>query len=187
MGDYFLTVCNKPWKGPEEKEPDEIVMHSFPRNIMDERYGVDHFEVMWRKGLRYLSTILATAYDRENINREGMKGVFEELRRKVRVWIRDGCAWYRGNYVATRVLWPCDILDLKEVQDEVKMLNGFLLSKDNPDDVEMMRRIAGRPFDESTIRWLNICVGDLRAMLTRATEFHHKHPDVKFWFYTVYI
>jgi hypothetical protein len=80
MGDYFLTTCHKQWKGPEERELIEIIRHSFPRNIMDERYGVDHFEVMWRKGLRYLSTILATAYDRENINREGMKEILARAR-----------------------------------------------------------------------------------------------------------
>jgi hypothetical protein len=188
MGDYFLTVCNKPWKGPEERELGEINIHS-SSNIMDERYGVDHFEVMWQKGLRYLSTILATAYRHENINREGMKEIFEELRRKVRVWIRDGCAWYRGNYVAMRVLWPCDVLDLREVQDEIEMINSrFSLSKDNPADVEIVRQSMMRfrkeiPPEEliGYTKSLHNCIRGLGDFLAKLTEFHRKYPKRKFW------
>jgi len=188
VGDFFLTVCNKPWKGLEERELYEIYVHS-STHIMDERYGVDHFEVMWRKGLRYLSTILVTAYDRENINREGMKEVFEELRKKVKVWIRDGCIWYYGNYVATRVLWPCDVLDLREVQDEIEMINSrFSLSKDNPADVEIVRQSMMRFRKEippkeliGYTESLDHCIRGLGDFLAKLTEFHRKYPKRKFW------
>jgi hypothetical protein len=187
MGDYFLTTCHKQWKGPEKKELGEIVMRS-SKGIMDERYGVDQFEVMWRKDLRYLSTILATAYDRENINREGMKEVFEELRKKVRVWIRDGCVWRRSDYVAMRVLWPCDILDLKEVQDEIKAINSRLFSKDNPADVEIVRQSMTRFRKEifpkeliDNVESLDYCIRGLGGFLAKLTEFHRKYPRRRFW------
>lgn len=62
MGEYFLTVCYKRGKDPEaEKELYNIALHS--PNITDELFNVDEFEVLWRKGLKHMATILATAYD----------------------------------------------------------------------------------------------------------------------------
>ncbi|MEM2087933.1 MAG: hypothetical protein QXF52_04580 [Thermoproteota archaeon] len=192
MGDYMLTLCYKRGEEPAmEKELHEVAMH--PASLMDERYGVDQSEVMWRKGLRYLSTIVATAFDLQYTKREGIKEIFEELKQKVKVWIRAGCAWDRDNYIVTRVFWPCEILDLKEVQDEVKMLtSGFSLSKENPEDVEMVQQSMRRfwkekkmPTEEliSNIESLDACIKKLGTLLTMATEIHHKYPEKKFWFY----
>jgi len=186
MGEVELGICWMSKKAMELKE--ELLTIGFARIMggIAAYYEVE-FEVLRQKGLKYLPMIIATACDSRFAKEEKIKDIFEELRKKVKIRIRKRCQKTEKNMDYSRVFWPCEILDLKEVQDEVKMLNGFLLSKENPDDVEMMRRIAGHPFDESTIRWLNMCVGDLKAMLTRATEFHRKHPDVKFWFRTVFV
>ncbi|MGB9718650.1 MAG: hypothetical protein ACPL4E_09480 [Thermoproteota archaeon] len=186
MGEYFLTVCYKRGKALErEKELHAIAMR--PAYVMDERFGTDEFEVLWRKGLRHMSTILATAYDLKFSKREGMKEVYEKLRRKVKVWVRSGNPWGFSNYVVTRVFWPCEILDLKEVQDEIKVLtSGPLLSMDNPEDRRLVEQATKRPSKELIDRnmdELNICANSTVDFLTKSAEFHHKYPKFRFWFY----
>jgi len=70
--------------------------------------------------------------------------------------------------------------------------HGFSLSKDNPGDVEEVKRIVegmkeryGELLSEpiSYFEDVDKLIGDLRTMITKAAEFHRKHPDVKFWFY----
>jgi len=192
MGDYMLTLCYKRGEEPVmDKELHEVAMH--PALLMDKRYGVDQPEVMWRKGLRYLSTIVATAFDLRFMKREGIKEIFEELKRKVKVWIKSGDPWGHSNYIVPRVLWPCEILDLKEVQDEIKIItSGFSLSKENPEDVEIVQQSMRRfwkekkiPAEEliSNIESLDACIRKLGTLLTMATEIHHKYHEKKFWFY----
>ncbi|MBO3832977.1 MAG: hypothetical protein FGF51_06270, partial [Candidatus Brockarchaeota archaeon] len=118
----------------------------------------------------------------------------DELKRKVNVEIRSKCH-DTDDYTTRRAFWPCEILDLKEVQDEIEILTkGELLSEDNPEDREIVRRAIKwldeeekqMPLEEvvdNHIGFLNACIGDLGILLARSTEFRRKHPEVKFWFF----
>ncbi|MBO3810091.1 MAG: hypothetical protein FGF50_10940 [Candidatus Brockarchaeota archaeon] len=199
MSDYILTICYK-WKeeGMAETEKELSTLLSTlrrPQVIVEEQYGIDEFEVMWQKKLRHLATVLATAYDIKFSKRSGMKEVYDQLRRKVKVWRRSEYPWGHGNYNVLRAFWPCEILDLKEVQDELQILTGGgVLSKDKPEDREIVRRAIKwldeeekqMPIEEvinDKIDLLNTYLHDLGAFLVRFAEFQRKHPDVKFWFY----
>ncbi|MBO3754495.1 MAG: hypothetical protein FGF53_06455 [Candidatus Brockarchaeota archaeon] len=53
MGEYFLTVCYKREKESDaEKELHDIALHS--PDITDELFGLNEFEVLWKKGLQRL-------------------------------------------------------------------------------------------------------------------------------------
>ncbi|MEM2089459.1 MAG: hypothetical protein QXF52_12490, partial [Thermoproteota archaeon] len=90
-----------------------------------------------------------------------------------------------------RVFWPCEILDLKEVQDEIKMLtSGPLLTMDNPEDRELVEQATktsnGKPLEKVIDRNIDLLNTNARlegAFLTKATEFHRKYPKMRFWFY----
>jgi hypothetical protein len=159
-------------------------------------------KVLWQRGLRHLPTIVGTARKFKFVEKvEGMRNIFEDLRRKLKVRVRERC--YKGDeFEVRRAFWPCEVLDLKEVQEEIKMLDGFSLSKDNPEDVEMVKRIyeelmmrLSPPIKEEVpvdrliryTEYVNMWIGELRMMLTKAAEFHRKHPDVKFWFYVFFV
>jgi hypothetical protein len=152
-------------------------------------------KALWQRGLRHLPTIVGTARKFKFVEKvEGMRNIFEDLRRKVKVRVRERC--HKGDeFEVRRAFWPCEVLDLKEVQEEIKMLDGFSLSKDNPEDVDMVRRIVegmkegyggliGEPI--SYFEGVNKFTEGLRTMLTKTAEFHRKHPDVKFWFYVFF-
>ncbi len=92
-----------------------------------------------------MATILATAYDFKFSKWEGMKQVYEQLKRKVKAWVRSGDPWAPTNYVVPRVFWSCEMLDLKEVQDEIKVLaSGPLLSVENPEDRRLVEQASRR-------------------------------------------
>jgi len=88
-----------------------------------------------------------------------------------------------------RVLWPCDILDLKEVQDEIEMMNnGRSFSNDNPADVEIVKQSMMRFQKEMPpkeligyTKSLHNCTRGLGDFLAKLTEFHHKYPKRRFW------
>ncbi|MBO3798537.1 MAG: hypothetical protein QW491_01650 [Thermoproteota archaeon] len=199
MGEYHLFVCYK-WKKEEErseaeKELRDISYH--PVLIPDERLGIDAFYVLWQKGLRHMATILATAYDLKFSKREGIREVYEQLRRKVKAWIRSEYPWGHGDYIVPRVFWPCEILDLKEVQDEIKVLASgeIFLCRENQEDRRIMwqavKRIAKRdmPTEEidkkinDNLGIINAFMKDVGTFLTKTTGFHHKYPKMRFWFY----
>ncbi len=162
-------------------------MPEHPAYILNEAFGVDEFEVLWQKGLKHIATMLATAYDLKFSKRSGMKEVYERLRHRGKAWVRNTHPWGPCNYVARRVFWSCKILDLKEVRDEVEVLtSGPLLSREDPEDRKLVERATKRPSEQAideNIGILNMETRHTGAFLTRAMEFHHKYPDMKFWFF----
>ncbi|MEM2980119.1 MAG: hypothetical protein QW385_01910 [Thermoproteota archaeon] len=197
MGNYMFTVCHKyKWRGKTETEKELDAVAFYTVTIPDERCGMDAFEVLWQKGLRHMATILATAYDLKFSKQNGMKEVYDQLRRKVKVWIRSEYPWGHGDYIVPRVFWPCEILDLKEVQDEIRVLaSGSFISRENQEDRRIMcqaiKRIAkmDMPAEEidkkinDNLGIINTFMKDIGTFLTKTTEFHRKHPNMRFWFY----
>lgn len=193
MGDYIFTICYK-WSERTEIEKELSAIAFNPARVIDERYGIDEFEVMWRKGLRYIPTIILTAFKIRWLMRSNIRTVYNKLRRKVKVEIKNNCH-DTDNYVVRRAFWPCEILDLKEVQDEVKILtDNILLSGDKPEDREMVQQ-AIKWLDEEdkqipiekvidrNIDFLNACIRGIGIFLTKSTDFRQKYPEAKFWFY----
>jgi len=193
MGDYIFTICYK-WEDDSEIEKELYAAALYPARVIDERYGIDEFEVMFKKGLRYIPTIFLTAFKIRWLMRSNVRVVYNKLKRKVKVEVKDRCH-DTDNYTARRAFWPCEVLDLKEVQDEVGVLTGgALLSRDKPEDrkiVEQAIKWLGEderkmPIEEvvdRNIGFLNACIQGIGFFLTRSTEFHRKHPDARFWFY----
>ncbi|MEM3449561.1 MAG: hypothetical protein QXU11_05805 [Thermoproteota archaeon] len=199
MGEHLFTICYKRREEAErdemEKELHDIAFYHSVQFIDELYYGINKFEVMWQKKLRHLATILATAYDIKFSKQSGMKEVYDQLRLKVKVWVRNNPPWGYSDYIVRRAFWPCEILDLKEVQDEIGILTrGELLSKDNPEDREIVQQSIKwldekekqmpieKTIDEK-IGFLNAYIRDIGTFLARSTEFHHKYPKKRFWFY----
>jgi hypothetical protein len=104
----------------------------------------------------------------------------------------------------TRVIWPPEVLDLEEVQGEITRLSeGKLLSKDDPQDREMVRRhlmdtekgmyrAKGEvvpPIEVRVDDFIEYVNSESRAWsvcLSIIRELHHRHPDVKLYLYGRY-
>lgn len=150
-------------------------------------YPADEPEVLWRKGLRYTATIIRAACELQLIEQsEGeFREIYDQLGRKVKILVRKRCHDVGEDTGPARVFWPCEILDLKEVQDEVKVLTGGdLLDKDNPKDREIVKQAIEETGVDEWINIFNTCIRKLGIMLAKATEIHRKHPEERFWFFT---
>jgi len=109
--------------------------------------------------------------------------LFNSMREKLKVRIARAIEG-RGK----RALWPCEILDLKEMQDEVNRLaTRELLSKEDPQDMEVAKRLL-RWFskEEST---LDHAIDDTNRsgkkfgeFFMKALEIRRKYPNARFWF-----
>ncbi len=156
-------------------------------------------QYMLHKGLKYIPTIIMMACDAEvgsygdtkmEVSREHEELVlklFLELEGKVNVRmekiIGDG---------TEGAVWPCEILDMKEVRDEAMLLatsDEILLSTDNPDDRQtVVREIEaekGVLTEENIKKRMEIVNNYLRKwgnFFLKAMEIHRKYPDVRFRF-----
>ncbi|MGB9718653.1 MAG: hypothetical protein ACPL4E_09495 [Thermoproteota archaeon] len=166
-------------------------------------------QYMLHKGLKYIPTIIMMACDAEvgsygdtkmEVSREHEELVlklFLELEGKVNVRmekiIGDG---------TEGAVWPCEILDMKEVRDEAMLLatsDEILLSTDTIRDYWIMRRNIEVEIHRSLTRRekkklqpeeirreMEIVNNYLRKwgnFFLKAMEIHRKYPDVRFWFY----
>jgi len=83
--------------------------------------------------------------------------LFNSMREKLKVRIVRAIEG-RGK----RALWPCEILDLKEVQDEINRLaSQTLLSKEDPQDMEVAKRL---------LRWFSHKESTLEENMNRTIE-----------------
>ena len=120
---------------------------------------------------------------------------YERLRPFAEGWCEVG---------GTRVIWPPEVLDLEEVQGEIRRLSEEkLLSKDDPQDREMVRRhlmdtekgmyrAKGEvvpPIEvrvDDFIEYVNSESKEWSTRLSIIRELHHRHPDVRFYLYGKY-
>ncbi|MCX8182907.1 MAG: hypothetical protein N3F08_00590 [Crenarchaeota archaeon] len=172
-------------------------------------FGWESIEIMMMKGLRYLPTIVYTASRIDVSNRfcvwtptllherlsqqytQEIERTFNFLSQRVRVWI------IRSSEKPDFARWPCEILDLKEVQDEISWLAIHdLMSKDNPKDREIAKIIASRLYWGRELTFeekIDDVIDDenhfgkrFADFFSRATEIHRKYPKSRFWFYAVF-
>jgi hypothetical protein len=119
---------------------------------------------------------------------EEIDKTLDSLRHKVDIRIKKEERWESA-------LWPSEILDLKEVQDEVNWLTtrDLLLKKDLED-----RRLAEKILPGSWISDEKLSLDEkidkvieienkwgkeLGDFFSKAFELHTRYPDAKFWFH----
>lgn len=184
---------------------------------------------MLHKGIKYIPAIVYTAYElRRNyelpkyytafelcisLTRDQSRllvGAYRKLRKKVKGARTLGKnerlrseRWGEGN--VTRVVWPPKVLDLEEVQEEMKRLTegGDLLSKDDPKDGGFTKKYlmdtehttyrakdeAVEPLDvriNGHIGYVNCKSRAWGEYLKAIHSIHHKYPDTKFYLHVMY-
>ena len=177
------------------------------QTLNDEEKGINliiGIPFMLHKGLKYIPTILAWAFEKggsygdDYLDPEGkvsrwhsrlMKEVYDELSRKVDVKIEEHAEGRLG------AVWPCEVLDLKEVQEEAVLLaksDKILVKMDNKRDYRMLLRRAAAhtsssweelPFEERIRRHMEIENRYFRAwgnFFLKALELRRKSPNARF-------
>jgi len=168
-------------------------------------FGWSDVEALQLKGFKYIPMIIYTGHhlhDNPLEYKESFIGfslnlpppyyeevhrLFNSLREKLKVRIVRAIEG-RGK----RALWPCEILDLKEMQDEINRLaTRELLSRENPPDVEVAKRLL-RWFSHKestpeeninrTIEITNWCGKKFGEFFMKALEIRRKYPNARFWF-----
>ncbi|MEM3449227.1 MAG: hypothetical protein QXP38_10205 [Nitrososphaerota archaeon] len=165
-------------------------------------------QYMLHKGLKYIPTIIMMAcnpwgssYGDTVMKVSGRKkeivlGIFKDLKKKVKVNIECDPPFVWG------AVWPHEILDLKEVQDEAMLLatsDEILLSMDALRDYWIMRRnveveihrsltgeekITLQPEEiRGEMEIVNNYLRKWGGFFLKTLELHRKYPDVRFWFY----
>lgn len=172
-------------------------------------FGWESMEIMMIKGLRYLPTIVHTA-SRIDVSSpyciwtptllheklppqytQEIERTFSLLRQRVKAWI------IRSSEKPDYARWPCEVLDVKEVRDEISWLATHdLMSKGNLEDMEIAKIMASKLYwgRELTLEEkIDDVIGDENCFgkrfadfLLRATEIHRKYPKSRFWFYAVF-
>ncbi|MEM2087934.1 MAG: hypothetical protein QXF52_04585 [Thermoproteota archaeon] len=195
MTELYLFIC--PRRGMRSEVREEL--RTLSAQVWYRPYYTgDEPEVLWRKGLKYIATIIRAACELQLIEQSGgeMRETYDRLKRKVKIRIRTRChkvgeegGWDEAG--PSRVFWPCEILDLREVQDEIKVLaSGDLLDRDNSEDRKIVQEAIKHAYaieDRRVDEWIsvfNTCVRELGIMLERVMEIHRKHPEERFWFFT---
>lgn len=197
MSNYYLKLrisSRTPWKARKELKQYKSKIISWTE-----------VELMQYKGLKYIPTIVYTAsfiaedpsdFLLSNIGLppsyfEEIIKTFKELKRRINVRSVKPVSRPRGEYA----LWPNDVLNLKEVQDEVYRLVTYpLLSKENPDDRKIATRLLASGFlrDEEMepkekvdrkIEFENECVRDIGSHFLNLIDISKKYPAAKFWLY----
>ncbi len=170
-------------------------------------FSWEDIEMMLRRGLKSLPTIVYTAsylnvssiycpwpkLSQQYVQEIG--NTFESLRQRVKVWI------VRSSDEPDVARWPYEVLDLKEVQNEICWLREHdLMSKSDPNDREIGKAIAlqsgwNREFFKDwtldmkidyEIDGVNSIGKKFVDCFSKATEIHKKYPKSRFWFYTVF-
>ena len=191
MGDYYISICYKWGSGSDiENELRNLGEQVF----YEHEYGISEPDVMWQKSLKNIATILQTARDLRPSEEGETREIYNRLRQKVKVWVRTKCHEV-DNYIAKRAFWPSEVLDVKEVQDEIKILvSGDLLSKESKEDRRIVELAIKwlpdeekrKPIEVIVDRWIGLLNNRIRRLgllLGRATEIHRRYPDTRFWFY----
>jgi phosphoribosyl 1,2-cyclic phosphodiesterase len=144
---YIVVPDDAP---PEARKELEDLEHQ----TLEDIHQVIGIPFMLHKGLKCIPTILAWAFEKggsygdDYLDPEGkvsrwhlrlMKEVYDELSRKVDVKIEEHAEGRLG------AVWPCEVLDLKEVQEEAMLLaksDKILVKMDNKRDYQMLLRRA---------------------------------------------
>ncbi|MBO3798132.1 MAG: hypothetical protein QXZ66_09335 [Thermoproteota archaeon] len=159
-------------------------------------------QFMLHKGLRYIPTIIAWAHEFggsygdmgvkvRKKHRDLMLNVYQELEGKVNVKMDR----YPSGAIQA-VIWPCEILDLKEVQEEAKLLatsdeilfstkkvgDYWLVRKDFVDELELHRKMPRKECMERGVRIVNEKLREWGNYFLKALEVHRKYPNIRFWF-----
>ncbi|MEM4169457.1 MAG: hypothetical protein QXY99_05165 [Thermoproteota archaeon] len=155
-------------------------------------------QYMLHKGLKYIPTIIMMAcnpwgssYGDTVMKVSGRKkeivlGIFKDLKKKVKVNIECDPPFVWG------AVWPHEILDLKEVQDEAMLLatsDEILLSMENPDDCQMVteeieaeKGVLTRENIKKRMEKINKYLREWGGFFLKTLELHRKYPDVRFRF-----
>lgn len=202
MTEYSVYIIVPDDAPPEARKDLEKLEHE---TYADEEgiHMVIGIPFMLHKGLKYIPTIISWAlegkgsYGNDDIRVRKkhlrlMKQVYEELASKVDVKIEASPLGGR------RGLWPCETLDLKEVQDEALILaksDKILLRMDDKRDYWMLfeSTIANKvhpwwetlPFKERVRKTMEQNNRYFRAwgnFFLKALELHKKYPNVRYWF-----
>lgn len=147
---------------------------------------------MLNKGLRYVPTIVLTAKSLTNCPQE-LLNIFGWLKQKADVKV---IRHYVGKEYWEQALWPPEVLEIKEVRDEIaRLADRDFLSKDDPEDVKLVRNYILREnvmrFEDLTLEQkVNIWIDEVNdacrkwsRYFLKALDIHRRYPDVKFWFY----
>ena len=217
-------------KSEYQKELDRA-RHEIYREIGPPGFIDQELKFMLYKGIKYIPAIAYTAYElRRNyeflegytafelfikLAREQSRmlvGAYRYLRKRVkgartlrrfeklRPFEEGWC-----ELSTTRVVWPPEVLDLEEVQEEITRLTegGDLLSKDDPKDREVVEKHlvdtekAYFRARAEVVEPLDVRVDDFIDYMNKASKawgeylkviraIHHKYPDVKFYMYVMY-
>ncbi|MEM3649060.1 MAG: hypothetical protein QW506_07870 [Thermoproteota archaeon] len=158
--------------------------------------------LMEKKGFKYIPTIISSvyAYGEKEVEEAKKNPIVSELMSKVDVVIKkypdniriDPKTQGRGP----KFFWPVEVLEIKEVKDELEMLlTKTFFSKDNPKDrmiaAEYIKRTGVSHREEqmtpeqridNRVSFMNAYLKELGEFLKRAYEFSKQH-NVKMWFH----
>ncbi|MBO3832021.1 MAG: hypothetical protein FGF51_01345 [Candidatus Brockarchaeota archaeon] len=199
MTEHYILIIPSEDAPPEARKELKELQHQFS----DEISLILGIPFMLRKGLKYIPTILAWAFEEggsygdDSMGRvlkkhlKLMEEVYEELASRVDVKID------RTPTTRFRAFWPSETLDVKEVQEEALLLansDGILLKISDKKDYWMLFRHAitykvhtweKLPFKERIRKHMELENKYLRAwgnFFLKALELRRKYPNVKFWF-----
>ena len=200
---YIIVPKDAPQEARKELEDLE-------HQTLEDIHQVIGIPYMLHKGLKYIPTIIAWAfkeggsYGDDYLSPEGrvsrkrlklMREVYDELAGKVPVRIEEHAEGGRG------AVWPCEVLDLKEVQEEAMLLaksDEILIRMDDKRDYLLLFRsvMVETP---RTHGWDKLPLKErirlkmeeenryFRAwgnFFLKALELRRKYPNVRFWFKT---
>ncbi|MEM2057247.1 MAG: hypothetical protein QXO76_03195, partial [Thermoproteota archaeon] len=133
-------------------------------------------------GSSYGDTVMKVSGRKKEI----VLGIFKDLKKKVKVNIECDPPFVWG------AVWPHEILDLKEVQDEAMLLatsDEILLSMENPDDCQMVteeieaeKGVLTRENIKKRMEKINKYLREWGGFFLKTLELHRKYPDVRFRF-----
>ncbi|MEM2172986.1 MAG: hypothetical protein QXS66_07040 [Thermoproteota archaeon] len=189
---------------PEDAPPEaRKELKELESQTYDEIHLILGIPFMLSKGLKYIPTILAWAFEEggsvgdehpkelSKKMKKMMLEIYKELASRVDVKIE------RSPQGGRRAVWPSETLDLKEVQEEAELLaksEEILLKMDDKRDYWMLFRHAiayeVHPWEKLTFKerlrkHMEMENKHFRAwgnFFLKALELHRKYPNVKFWF-----
>jgi hypothetical protein len=194
---------------PEDAPPEaRKELEDLESQTLDDICLIIGIPFMLHKGLKYIPTIIAWAfkeggsYGDDYLSPDGrvpkkrlrlMREIYNELASKVPVKIEEHAEGGRG------AVWPCEVLDLKEVQEEAMLLaksDEILIRMDDKKDYWMLFKRAivhdsgswkELSFKERIRKHMDVENKYLRAwgnFFLKALELHREYPNVRFWFKT---
>ncbi|MEM4169492.1 MAG: hypothetical protein QXZ66_03100 [Thermoproteota archaeon] len=158
--------------------------------------------LMEKKGLKYIPAIIrsAYAYGEKEVEEAKKNPIVSELMSKVDVMIKKYPDNIRVDPKTLRsglkIFWPVEVLEIKEVKDELEMLlTKTFFSKDNPEDrmiAEEYIKRTGVSYQEEQmtpdqrityrIDFMNGFMKEWGEFFKRVYEIHRQH-NIKMWFH----